>query len=54
MRESEEGTDIKLTTSEEKCKKLVEKPHCLGFKIFDEKLVGVEMRKIKTLISKPF
>ena len=47
-------TDIKLITSEQKCKKLVEKPHCMGFKIFDEQLVGVEMRKIKTLINKPF
>ena len=26
----------------------------MGFKIFDEQLVGVEMRKIKTLINKPF
>ena len=47
-------TDIKLITNEKKCKKLVEKPHCMGFKIFDEQLVGVEMRKIKTLINKPF
>ena len=33
-------TDIKLITSEQKCKKLVEKPHCMGFTIFDEQLVG--------------
>ena len=26
----------------------------MGFKIFDEQLVVVEMRKIKTLINKPF
>jgi hypothetical protein len=47
-------TDIKLITSEEKRKKLTEKPHCMGFRIFDESLVGVEMRKVKTLINKPF
>ena len=47
-------TDIKLITSEQKCKKLVEKPHCMGFKIFDEQLIGVEMRKINTLINRPF
>ena len=47
-------TDIKLVTTEAKCKKLVEKPHCLGFRIFDEQLVGIEMQKIKTLINKPF
>ena len=46
-------TDIKLITIEQKCKKLVEKPHCMGFKIFDEQLVGVEMRKIKTRIHSP-
>ena len=34
-------TDIKLITTELKCKKLIEKPHCIGFKIFDEQLVGV-------------
>ena len=26
----------------------------MGFKIFDEQVVGVEMRKIKTVINKPF
>ena len=47
-------TDIRLVTSEEKCKKLMEKPHCKGFRIFDESLAGIEMRKLKTLINKPF
>ena len=41
-------------TTEQKCKKLVEKAHCLGFNIFDEQLVGVKMTKIKTLINNPF
>ena len=47
-------TDIKLVTDEKKCKKLVEKPHCLNFRIFDEKLAAIEMRKLKTMINKPF
>ena len=34
--------------------KIVEKPHCMCFKILEEQLVGVEMRKIKTLINKTF
>ena len=47
-------TDIKLVTTEEKSKKLTEKPHCKGISIFDETLVGIEMRKLKTMINKPF
>ena len=47
-------TYIKLLSFEQKCKKRVEKPHLIGFKIFDEQLVGVEMRKIITLLNKPF
>ena len=47
-------TDIKLVTTEQKCKKLTEKPHCLGFRIFDETLAGVEMQKLRTMIDKPF
>ena len=47
-------TDIKLITCEQNCKNLFDKPHCMGLKIFDEQLVGVEMRKTKTLINKPF
>ena len=47
-------TDIKLVTQEEKRKKLMEKPHCMSFKIFDEDLAAVEMRKLKTMIDKPF
>ena len=47
-------TDIKLVTQDDKRRKLVEKPHCMGFKIFDEELAAVEMRKTKLLINKPF
>ena len=45
---------IKLMTSDQKWNKLLEKPHCICFKFFDEQFVGVEMGKIKTLINKPF
>ena len=47
-------TDIKLLTDGNKLKTLVEKPHCLGFRIFDENLAAVEMRKTKCMINKPF
>jgi hypothetical protein len=47
-------TDIKLVTEQGKCRKLTEKPHCMGFRIFDEQLVAIEMRKVKSLINKPF
>ncbi len=47
-------TDIQLVTTEAKRKKLIEKPHCLGFRIFDENLAAVDMRKIKAMIDKPF
>ena len=47
-------TDIKLVTTDAKCKKLTEKPHCMGFKIFGESLVAIELRKLKTMINKPF
>ena len=47
-------TDIQLLTDEDKAKKLAEKPNCLGFKIFSENLVGVNMRKVKVVINKPF
>ena len=47
-------TEIKLITSEEKCKKLVEKPYWPRFKIVEEQWVGVEIRKIKKRINNPF
>ena len=47
-------TDIKLVVTEEKRKRLTEKPHCLGFRIFKEQLAAIEMRKINTRIDKPF
>ena len=35
----------KLRSSEQKCKRFVEKADGMGFKIIDEKVGGVEMRK---------
>ena len=48
--------DIRILTSneEERARKLSEKPHCTRFEIFDENLVGIEMRKQRVLINKPF
>ncbi len=47
-------TDIQLVNNDKKRKELTEKPHCLGFKIFEENLAAIDMRKIKALIDKPF
>ena len=47
-------TDIRLVTTEKQRKKYTEKPHCLGFRIFDENLAAIEMRKLQALINKPF
>ena len=47
-------TDIKLVTKEKKLKKLIIKPHCMSYRIFTEKLSGVQLKKVKVLINKPF
>ncbi len=47
-------TDIKLVTRDSKRKRLTEKPHCKGFRIFDENLAAVEMQKQQCHINKPF
>ena len=47
-------TDIRLIVGVQKAVKLAEKPHCIDFRMFSENLFGVEMRKIKSLINKPF
>ena len=47
-------SDIRLVTEEEKARQLAEKPHCLDFRVFDDNLIGVEMRKIRHNINKPF
>jgi hypothetical protein len=47
-------TDIKLVTDDTKRKTLTNKPHCMSYRIFKEDLVGIQMRKIKVEINKPF
>jgi len=46
-------TDIRLLTDELAASKLIDKPNCLFARIFDENLLGVEMRKIKLVVNKP-
>ena len=41
-------------TSEQTWKNRVENPQCMGMRIFDERLIGVEMIKIETLLLEPF
>ena len=47
-------SDIRLVTDEDAARRLAEKPHCVDFRIFDESLIGVEMRKLRHNINKPF
>ena len=47
-------SDIRLLTDPEESRKLAEKPHCVDFRIFDQDLIGIEMRKCRTFINKPF
>ena len=47
-------SDIKLVTDAQKCKKLIEKPHCRAFRIFTEEIAAVSMSKTQTLINRPF
>ena len=46
-------TDIQLVTTQEKCSKLINKPHCKRFQIFAPNLAAVELQKVKCLINKP-
>src|SRR5579871_5099823 len=45
-------SDIRLYL-DEKVLKQIRKPHCVQFRNFDDKIVAVEMGKIKALINKP-
>ncbi len=47
-------TDIRLVNNERHCKMLIKKPHMIRFKIFDENLAAIELRKTKAQINKPF
>ena len=47
-------SDIRLVTKKDKARQLAEKPHCIDFRIFEANLIGVEMRKLRHVINKPF
>ncbi len=47
-------TDIRLVNNEKHCKMLIKKPHMMRFRIFEENLAAVELRKTKAFINKPF
>ena len=42
-----------LINDRQKAAKLVNKPHCLDVRMFHENLLGVEMQKVKLLLTKP-
>ena len=46
-------TYIHLTNYRHKAAKLVNKPHCLDVRMFDEIVLVMEMQKLKTLLTKP-
>ena len=47
-------SNIKLLTSLEKMRKVAEQPHCIDLRVFADNPFGIEMRKTKSLINKPF
>ena len=47
-------SDIRLLIDPDKMRKLAEQPHCIDLRVFAENLFGIEMRKTKSLINKPF
>jgi len=46
-------SDIRLVTSSVDCKKLIEKPHCKGYRIFNQNLAAVNLEKVVAKIDKP-
>ena len=45
--------DIHLVTDAKKTKRLINKPHCNGFRIFTEDIAAVSMQKLTAKIDKP-
>ncbi len=45
--------DAHLCNDEKKLKKLISKPHCLGFHVYNENLAAVSMQRLTTKITKP-
>jgi hypothetical protein len=46
-------SDIRLIIKERDAQRLIKKPHCTMLRIFDQSLVGFELRKISSIIDKP-
>ena len=46
-------TDIRLVTSREACRKLTQKHHCKGFRMFGDDLAAVNLEKVVSKIDKP-
>ena len=46
-------TGVHLINDRQKATKLVNKPHCLDVRMFNENLLGVEMQNVKLLLTKP-
>ena len=47
-------SDIQSVTKADAARRLAENPHCLDFRIFDENLIGIKMRKPRHIMNKPF
>ena len=47
-------SDIRLLNDPEAARTIAEKPHCVDFRLFDRNLIGIEMRKYRHFINKPF
>ena len=46
-------SDIRLVTDMHEAEKLVSKPHCVDVRRFSDTLLGIEMKKVKLVMSKP-
>jgi hypothetical protein len=53
MENVRERVDIRLVGDDRKLKKLVAKPSFKRFKIFNEDLVGVEMKRVTIELNRP-
>ena len=47
-------SDIRLANNKKKCKRLCDKPHMRGFRIFSENLAAIDLRRVYAKINKPF
>jgi hypothetical protein len=45
--------NIELVTDAKRAKKLIDKPHCIGFRIFTQNIAAIAMQKLTSAIDKP-